>query len=193
MHAPIAFASFGPVADAVPTAAAAQALARARGVAMDAAVSQHGVAAVVMVHATAEAEAIAAKSGMSVTDLLRPFDVVETNSMMQTLGEPYRMRTFCIRFVHTSEFREAEPEHVEQHLTRLLASHDCEAELAEAQSLDLGTSAADRAAANHASTRLPPLSSTTKPWLAAFRKQLAASLRHCEGASLDYPVGMVLL
>ena len=157
---------------------------------MDEAIVNHGVAAVVMVHATAEAEAIAAKSGMSITDLFRPFTVVEANMTLHTTGEPYRLRHFGLRFVHTSEFRETEAEHAEHHLTRLLASYDCKAEFADAQSTDL---VYDPAAANAASMNLPPLGSTTTPWLSAFRQHLATSLRHSEGMSLDYPVGILLV
>ena len=157
---------------------------------MDEAVATHGCCATVMVHGTAEAEAIAAKSGMSIADLLRPFRDLNADTTMQTLGEPYRMRTFHLRFVHTSEFKETAPEHAEAHLTRLLATYDCEKELNEAQKLDL---VHDPVAANAASMQLPPLLSPTTSWLTAFRKHLAESLRNGEGCSLDYPVGCLLV
>ena len=103
--------------------------------------------AVIMVLSTPEAEAICQKSGMSVTDLFRPYTVIndlnsaphpipvsplKTNACVtsetapnalppsecsharflslpsvtvQTLGDPYRIRNFELRFVHSSEFR----------------------------------------------------------------------------------------
>lgn len=93
-------------------------------------------AAVVMVLSTPEAEAICQKSGMSVTDLFRPYNVMsDLDGMLsprsfgancsprvllltlglcdtadvQTVGDRYRLRSFEVRFVHASELRYLQP------------------------------------------------------------------------------------
>ena len=143
-------------------------------------------AAVVMVQATKEAEAICQKSGLSAVDVLRPFGRVTQAMTVTTVGEPYRLRSFGMRFVHTNEFQEVDPANADAHLTKLLESHDCTAEITDAEKADIANP--------DGTTRpLPPLMSVSTPWLTAFRAQLAASLRHADGASLDHPVGCVLL
>jgi len=57
-------------------------------------------AAVVLVHATPEAEAAANKSGMKVVDLFRPFNVSSLPYTVSTIGDPYQLKGFSLRFVH---------------------------------------------------------------------------------------------
>lgn len=147
-------------------------------------ISRYGAAAVIMVQATAEAEAICQKSQLSAVDVLRPFGFIAQPIEVSTVGERYRLRTFSMRFVHTGEFQEADHANAERHLTRLLEAYDCSKELADAEKLDLNSPPT--------AATLPPLMSTSTSWLAAFREQLAVSLRHADGASLDHPVGCVL-
>ena len=64
----------------------------------------HG--ATLLVHATADAEAICQKSSLSAAELLRPFTFVDTSFSITTVGEPYKLSGFHLRFVHTSEFKE---------------------------------------------------------------------------------------
>jgi hypothetical protein len=141
---------------------------------------------VIMVHASPEAEAIAKKSGLSVTDLLRPFTSVEGSFNVSTVGDPYQLKGFALRFVHTTEFKELAGETADAHLLRLLASYDCEAELADTEKVDIRLP-------DGPAPGLPPLRSPSTAWIGAFRAQLASALRHSEGASLDHPVGCVLV
>ena len=147
----------------------------------DPVVAGYGISAVIMVQATADAEAICQKNKLSAIDVLRPFGRVEQTLTLATVGDPYKLHSFAMRFVHTTEFQEVERN--EQHVARLLSSHDCEQQLKQAEAADLDGVAGP----------LPPLTSTSTPWLSAFRAQLAASLRHTEGTTLDHPVGCVLL
>ena len=125
-----------------------------------------------MVNASPEAEAATRKSGLDVVDLLRPLTAAGSSFTVSTVSEPYRLKTFSFRFVHVSEFQEATSEVMEQHLSRLLSSYDC------AKELD--------------GTDKPP-SATPPPWVHAFREQLGGALRNSEGASLDHPVGCLLV
>ncbi len=147
-------------------------------------IARHGAAAVVMVQATPEAEAICQKSQLNAVDMLRPFGFIEQSFEVTTVGERYRLRTFSMRFVHTSEFQEVDHDNCDRHLTRLLESYDCSTELSDAEKRDLD--------APPTASPLPPLMSTTTSWLSAFREQLAVSLRHADGATLDHPVGCML-
>ena len=144
-------------------------------------VRTHGAAAVLMVHATPEAEAAANKSGMSIVDLLRPFSLVDGAFTISTVGDPYQLKGFSLRFVHTSEFKELAGDTSEQHLAHLLSLYDCSAELAELERLDSSPQSALQQAA------------PSMPWVRAFREHLADALRNSEGASLDHPVGCVLV
>ena len=147
-------------------------------------IARHGASAVVMVQATTEADAICQKNGLSAVDMLRPYGFLDQNFDITTVGERYRLRTFSMRFVHASEFQEIDHDNCDRHLTRLMESYDCSAELIDAEKRDLeGPLVA---------SPLPPLMSVETSWLSAFREQLAVSLRHGDGATLDHPVGCVL-
>ena len=66
----------------------------------------HDPRAVIMILSTTEADALAAKSGLSLVDLFRPFgEVDEPGVQVQTVGEPYRLRKFSMRFVHGQDMR----------------------------------------------------------------------------------------
>ena len=149
-------------------------------------VRSHGGAAVVMVQASPEAEAICNKSSLGVVDLLRPYSFVDEKFQLTTVGEPYQLKGFALRFVHTSEFTELAADAADAHLQRLLSSYDCAAELAETEKLDLPLPEGP-------APSLPPLRSGSTQWITAFREQLAGALRNSEGASLDHPVSCVLV
>ena len=150
-------------------------------------VASHGcTSAVLMVQGTADAEAICQKNSLSVTDVFRPFTTVDATFTLSTVGEPYRLNRFMLRFVHTGEFRELGTEGAEQNLTRLLGAYDCSDELREAEKRDLKPY-------HGPAPPLPPLRSSSTVWIDNFREQLASSLRHSEGASLDHPVGCILV
>ena len=95
----------------------------------------HG--ATLLVHATADAEAICQKSSLSAAELLRPFTFVDTSFSITTVGEPYKLSGFHLRFVHTSEFKELTAAAADQHLTRLLSAFDCSDDIKEAERRDL--------------------------------------------------------
>ena len=85
---------------------------------------RHGCAAVVMCHASAEAEAICQKNKLSATDLLRPFTTVNAAFTITTVNDPYRLQGFHLRFVHTDELKELGSETADQQTLeiRVLAS-----------------------------------------------------------------------
>ena len=139
-----------------------------------------------MVQASPEAEAICNKSSLGVVDLLRPYSFVDEKFQLTTVGEPYQLKGFALRFVHTSEFTELAADAADAHLQRLLSSYDCAAELAETEKLDLPLPEGP-------APSLPPLRSGSTQWITAFREQLAGALRNSEGASLDHPVSCVLV
>lgn len=150
------------------------------------AVARHAAAALVMVQATRDAEAVCQKSNLSAVDVMRPYGQVDKIFHVSTVGEQYALRNFSMRFVHSSEFRTVDQANAERHLTRLMESYDCSSELSDAQ-------ASERSSLPVSSPSMPSQPSITTPWLSGFRTQLAVSLRHSDGASLDHPVGCVLL
>ena len=148
---------------------------------LDEVVRNQGLSAVVMVLSTPEAEAICQKSGLSVTDLFRPCSTVEdANLTVQTVGEPYRMKNFEMRFVHSSEFIEVPKEIADQHFQRLVAEHEMEEEVQATPPWITGIAA-------------PNGVPVSKPWFNSFRKLLVTSLRNGEQCSLDHPVACILV
>ena len=139
-----------------------------------------------MCHASAEAEAICQKNKLSATDLLRPFTTVNAAFTITTVNDPYRLQGFHLRFVHTDELKELGSETADQALTKLLGAYDCSEELREAEKRDLTPPSGP-------APPLPPLRSSSTTWIDSFREQLAESLRNSEGASLDHPVGCLLI
>jgi hypothetical protein len=140
-------------------------------------------AAVIIVHASAEAEAIVGKSGLRVLDLFRPFNFVDLQFTISTVGDPFQIPGFALRFVNAGDFRALPSEIADQYLLRLLNAHDCAAALDEMEHSDvmLPTGPA------------PSLFAHSTAWNGAFRKQLGSALRNGEGASLDFPVGCILV
>ena len=119
---------------------------------------------------------------MGAVDLLRPFNVSPSSFTVSTTGDPYRRHGFTLRFMHLTEFTQVPNDVMEQHLSRLLCSYDCAAQLAEAETINSAPS-----------TGASPPNHCASCWVHAFRDQLACALRNSEGATLDHPVGCVLV
>jgi len=154
--------------------------------------ADHGVAAVIMVLSTPEAEAILKKGGLTVVDLFRPFgDVEDLNATVQTVGEPYQLRKFSMRFADVSEMREIPQESSDKHMMRLMAQYDHE---------QIWMPTIDyRPVDPTAPTRAPmpdwaldamdgENASAQASWFAAVRKQLVASAAYAEHSTVDHPV-----
>lgn len=146
----------------------------------------HGCAAVVMCQGTEEAEAICQKNKLSVAELFRPLTTIQKAFTITTVSDPYRLQGFHLRFVHTTELKEFANDQAEMALTRLINTFDCSSELREAEKRDLRPP-------DGPAPPLPLLRSSSNAWLDSFREQLATSLRNSEGASLDHPVGCILV
>ena len=134
-------------------------------------------AAVVMVLATPEAEAMCAKNGLRLVEMFRPFQTVQNpNLSVQTTGEPYRMRQFRMCFETAAEIREVPHERAEQQIMETIATHG-----------------ADSAASPPGGGGTDALAATLSPWWTAFREVLVRSLRHAEHAGTDHPVAVLLV
>ena len=180
--------------------------------------ADHGVAAVIMVISTPEAEAIVRKSGLSVVDLFRPFgDVEDLNgasrsfpprvpfrsstdapaarvslaATVQTVGEPYQLRKFSMRFADVSEMREMPQESSDKHMMRLMAQYDHE---------QIWMPKIDNRPVDPTAPTRAPMpdwaldamdgenASAQASWFAAVRKQLVACAAYAEHSTVDHPV-----
>ena len=180
--------------------------------------ADHGVAAVIMVISTPEAEAIVRKSGLSVVDLFRPFgDVEDLNgasrsfpprvpfrsstdapaarvslaATVQTVGEPYQLRKFSMRFADVSEMREMPQESSDKHMMRLMAQYDHE---------QIWMPKIDNRPVDPTAPTRAPMpdwaldamdgenASAQASWFAAVRKQLVACAAYAEQSTVDHPV-----
>ena len=111
--------------------------------------------------------------------------------MTTTVGEPYQLRTFCMRFAHAAEMREIPTELADKQMMKLMAQYDHEQIWR--PRID------DRPVDPTAPTRAPmpdwavdALDGENAPaqaqWFAAMRKQLVASLAFAEHCTIDHPV-----
>ena len=180
--------------------------------------ADHGVAVVIMVISTPEAEAIVRKSGLSVVDLFRPFgDVEDLNgasrslpprvpfrsstdapaarvslaATVQTVGEPYQLRKFSMRFADVSEMREMPQESSDKHMMRLMAQYDHE---------QIWMPKIDNRPVDPTAPTRAPMpdwaldamdgenASAQASWFAAVRKQLVACAAYAEHSTVDHPV-----
>jgi len=129
----------------------------------------HGVAAVIMVMSTPEAEAVLRRSGLTPGQLLQPFAAVEEPGLLvHTTGEPYRLRRFDMRFQRAADIRAASSADSERQLTELVSRLD-------------------------AGQPLAPRSAALAPWLGPVREALASQLRYAEHSGNDYPVACLFL
>ena len=130
-------------------------------------------AAVLMVHfsrrrmrrASATSPPPSASSTSCFTDIDQDFQLSTVG------GDPYRLKGFQLRFVHTSEFKEVPSETADQHLLRLLSNYDCSAEINDVSLSMTGAVAAGGGPV----PPLPPLRSNTTERISAFREQLTTS------------------
>lgn len=171
-----------------------------------------------MVISTPEAEAILLKSGLSVVDLFRPFgDVEDLNgasrslpaacaippsadapaarlslaATVQTVGEPYQLRKFSMRFADVSEMREIPQESSDKHMMRLMAQYDHE---------QIWMPKIDNRPVDPTAPTRAPMpdwaldamdgenASAQASWFAAVRKQLVACAAYAEHSTVDHPV-----
>ena len=145
----------------------------------------HDPRAVIMILSTTEADALAAKSGLSLVDLFRPFgEVDEPGVQVQTVGEPYRLRKFSMRFVHGQDMRPVPAEVAERHLTQLISTYEGDAD---------AVAPGKRSSASEGAAEIKSIATPDNPWFDAFRAHLLASLRHAEHATVDHPVGALLI
>ena len=126
-------------------------------------------AAVVMIISTTEADAVLSRSGLTAAQLLAPFARADPGLTVQTSGEPYRLRRFCMRFEAAGDIRAASPEESERRLLALVAAHDTSQPLQEQRTAALA------------------------PWLAPVHEALSAELRYAEHAGHEYPVACLFL
>lgn len=127
------------------------------------------VAAVIMVMSTPEANAVLQRSGLSASQLLEPFAMVQDPGILvHTTGEPYKLQRFQMRFQRAAEIREASLEGSERQLTELMSRLD-------------------------AAQPLAPRSAAIAPWLGPMRAALASQLRYAEHSGNDYPVACLFI
>ena len=127
----------------------------------------HDPRAVIMILSTTEADALAAKSGLSLVDLFRPFgEVDEPGVQVQTVGEPYRLRKFSMRFVHGQDMRPVPAEVAERHLTQLISTYEGDAD---------AVAPGKRSSASEGAAEIKSIATPDNPWFDAFRAHLLAS------------------
>ena len=111
------------------------------------------------------AEAIAARSGLSLRDLLSPFGVIDNISVpIRTVAHSYSLRGFRLRFVDIAEARPVPLSVAEEFLKRTMAANPPNGD--------------DGAAA---------------PWYSQFREALHLSMRNSEHEFTDAPIAMILI
>jgi len=101
---------------------------------------------------------VLSRSGLTAAQLLAPFARADPGLTVQTSGEPYRLRRFCMRFEAAGDIRAASPEESERRLLTLVAAHDTSQPLQEQRTAALA------------------------PWLAPVHEALSAELRYAEHA-----------
>ena len=124
----------------------------------------------VFVAGTDAAEAIAARSGLSLRDLLSPFGVIENISVpIRTVAHSYSLRGFRLRFVDIAEARPVPVTIAEDYLKKVLSQNP---------------------PADDSSVSSSPALS---PWYKQYRDAIHLTLRNSEHELIDAPVAMILI
>ena len=110
---------------------------------------------------------------------------------VQTVGEPYQLRKFSMRFADVSEMREMPQESSDKHMMRLMAQYDHE---------QIWMPKIDNRPVDPTAPTRAPMpdwaldamdgenASAQASWFAAVRKQLVACAAYAEHSTVDHPV-----
>lgn len=110
---------------------------------------------------------------------------------VQTVGEPYQLRKFSMRFADVSEMREIPQESSDKHMMRLMAQYDHE---------QIWMPKIDNRPVDPTAPTRAPMpdwaldamdgenASAQASWFAAVRKQLVACAAYAEHSTVDHPV-----
>lgn len=116
---------------------------------------------------------------------------VSLAATVQTVGEPYQLRKFSMRFADVSEMREMPQESSDKHMMRLMAQHDHE---------QIWMPKIDNRPVDPTAPTRAPMpdwaldamdgenASAQASWFAAVRKQLVACAAYAEHSTVDHPV-----